>query len=457
MATPASSFSQELKESAGKKKTIPATSSAEAPAAAALDLSAPAQQPVQTTLSGVPLHSFMVNTCLFTIEKRYQPVKALGRGSSGVVVSAVDSIFGRKVAVKKIPAAFDDLDRAKRCLREVKLLRHFGRHHHVVGLLDMTEPVSKGEFEDLYLVLEFMETDLYKTIYSANRLTDEHMQYFIYQILCGLHYIHSAGVIHRDLKPSNVLLNGDCRAKICDFGLARGLPETVSSKLTEYVVTRWYRAPEVICSDEYDAKIDVWSVGCILAELHGRKPLFRGHDYVEQINLILDVLGTPPEEDLKFVTNRDAMEYLLSLKKRDKVPFSKIYPSANPLALDLLDKMLQFNPEKRISVADSLRHPYLKKYQSELPICPTAVDFSFEKLAVSKPVLQNLFWEEINVLKGQQAIALKALEEKKVKDRALGPRTSSASAAAAGAPAPKAAAKGDDMDVSQTPTPSKSG
>lgn len=167
------------------------------------------------SISGTPLHSFMVNTTLFTIDRRYQPVKALGRGSSGVVVSALDADFdNRKVAVKKIPGAFEDLDRAKRCLREVKLLRHFGRHHHVVGLLDMIEPISKTDFEDIYVVMEFMETDLYKTIYSANRLTDEHMQYFVYQILCGLHYIHGAGVIHRDLKPSNVLLNGDCRGKL---------------------------------------------------------------------------------------------------------------------------------------------------------------------------------------------------------------------------------------------------
>jgi mitogen-activated protein kinase 1/3 len=280
----------------------------------------------------------------------------------------------------------------------------------------MPEPVSKTDFEDIYLVMDYMETDLYKTIYSANRLTDEHLQYFTYQILAGLHYIHSAGVIHRDLKPSNILLNGDCRAKICDFGLARGLPEKESaSKLTEYVVTRWYRAPEVICSDDYDSKIDVWSVGCILAELHGRKPLFRGSDYVEQINLILDVLGTPPEEDLKFVTNRDALEYLLSLKKREKVPFSKIYPNANPLAVDLMDRMLAFNPEKRYSVTDCLKHPYLKKYASDLPVCTSIVDFSWEKPVMSKQQLQGLFLDEIQAIKKTQEQALKQLEERKAR------------------------------------------
>ena len=112
------------------------------------------------------------------------------------------------------------------------------------------------------MILDFMETDLHKIIYSKNELTDEHIQYFIYQLLKGLKYIHSAHVIHRDLKPSNLLLNGNCDLKICDFGLARGVKEEVDYELTEYVVTRWYRAPEVMCScQEYDHKIDVWSTG----------------------------------------------------------------------------------------------------------------------------------------------------------------------------------------------------
>ena len=200
-------------------------------------------------------------------------------------------------------------------------------------------------------------------IYSKNELTDEHIQYFVYQILKGLKYIHSAHVIHRDLKPSNLLLNSNCDLKICttsahqhrtshplidpsnplrhptahlppvrgcagDFGLARGTKEEADYELTEYVVTRWYRAPEVMCScQEYDHKIDVWSVGCILAELHGRKPLFPGDDYIKQMNLIFGVLGTPSKEDMKFITNDKALEYIKSLKKKPKIAFDKIYKS----------------------------------------------------------------------------------------------------------------------------------
>ena len=168
----------------------------------------------------------------------------------------------------------------------------------------------------------------------------------------------------------------------CDsFGLARGTKEEADYELTEYVVTRWYRAPEVMCScQEYDHKIDVWSVGCILAELHGRKPLFPGDDYIKQMNLIFGVLGTPSKEDMKFITNEKALEYIKSLKKKPKISFDKIYRDANPLALDLLDKMLVFNPGRRISVDEALAHPYLKtlhnvKSESE---CKRMFDFEFE-------------------------------------------------------------------------------
>jgi serine/threonine protein kinase len=202
----------------------------------------------------------MVNACKFTVDSRYSPLKPLGRGAYGVVCSATDKLTGRKVAIKKVPKAFDDLVDAKRILREIKLLRHF-HHDNIVGLRDLIGPIEGEPFDDIYIVLDFMETDLHKIIYSKNDLTDEHIQYFIYQLLRGLKFIHSAHVIHRDLKPSNLLLNGNCDLKICDFGLARGVSEDNDYELTEYVVTRWYRAPEVMCScQEYDSKLDVWSV-----------------------------------------------------------------------------------------------------------------------------------------------------------------------------------------------------
>lgn len=362
-------------------------------------------------------HSFMVYDSKFVVDSKYVPLKPLGRGAYGVVCSAIDKTTNRKVAIKKIHKAFEDLIDAKRILREVKLLRHF-RHENIIGLRDLMGPTEEAPFDDIYIVLDFMETDLHKIIYSKNELTDEHVQYFIYQILKGLKFIHSAHVIHRDLKPSNLLLNGNCDLKVCDFGLARGVSENVDYELTEYVVTRWYRAPEVMCScQDYDHKIDVWSVGCIMAELLGRKPLFPGDDYIKQMNLIFDVLGTPSKQEMDFISNDKALEYIKGLPKKAKKPFATIFKDANKLGLDLLDKMLTFNPHQRISVDEALAHPYLKALHNPKtePDCKLPFDFEFEKIEMTKEVIQDLMWGEILLYRAE----LKARGFKRTKDTPL--------------------------------------
>lgn len=344
------------------------------------------------------VHAFKVNTSRFVIDARYTPLKPLGRGAYGVVCSAIDSDTGAKVAIKRIPGAFDDLVDAKRILREVKMLHHF-KHENIIGLYDLIDPPPNHPFDDIYIVLDYMETDLHKIIYSKNKLTDDHIRYFLYQALRGLKYIHSANVIHRDLKPSNLLLNSNCDLKICDFGLARGVGDGPDDyDLTEYVVTRWYRAPEVMYSvQEYNYQIDVWALGCILAELHGRKPLFPGDDYIRQMNLIFDVVGTPSEDDMRFISNNRALAYIRSLPPKPKVPFSKIYPNATPYAIDLMDRMLTFNPKKRITVEEALAHPYFKDLSNPKleTSCPSPFDFSFESVPATKQVLQQFVWDEI--------------------------------------------------------------
>ena len=236
-------------------------------------------------------HSFPAGKNTFTLDTRYSMIRVVGSGAYGVVISSNDSKTNKNVAIKMVPRAFNDEIDAKRILREIKLLKHL-RHENIVGILDMMPPSVRclEDFHDVYIVADLMETDLHRIIYSKQKLSIDHVQYFIYQLLRGLKYIHSADVIHRDLKPSNLLVNSNCDLKICDFGLARGINQGQSEGkggtmlLTEYVVTRWYRAPEIMLAcHEYSKPIDIWSVGCIFAELIQRKPYFPGDDYIDQV------------------------------------------------------------------------------------------------------------------------------------------------------------------------------
>ena len=166
-----------------------------------------------------------------------------------------------------------------RTLREMKLLRYFN-HENIISILDIQKPRNFESFFEVYLIQELMETDMHRVI-RTQELSDDHCQYFIYQTLRALKAMHSANVLHRDLKPSNLLLNANCDLKVCDFGLARSAASTEDNQgfMTEYVATRWYRAPEIMLTfKEYTKAIDVWSVGCILAEMLSGKPLFPGKD-----------------------------------------------------------------------------------------------------------------------------------------------------------------------------------
>jgi len=248
----------------------------------------------------------------FKVRTHLAMVKGIGSGAYGVVAKLEDPATGKGMAVKKITRAFDDLADGKRILREVTLLRYF-KHDNIVGLVDMYMPGGL-DFEDIYIATELMEMDLTRVIRSGEPLLEDHHRWITYQTLLGVLYIHSAGVVHRDLKPSNILVNRDCSVKICDFGLSRGYEPAVSQKgardvsapigqkMTEYVVTRYYRAPEVVLlASEYGPPIDVWSVGCILCELIGRKPVFKGKDHLDQIEQIISVMGSPQEEDISWL------------------------------------------------------------------------------------------------------------------------------------------------------------
>lgn len=333
------------------------------------------------------------------LDERYTFNRVVGRGAYGIVVACHDNMSGKDVAIKKITHAFKDTTDSKRVLREVMLLQHL-RHENIVSLLDILCPrTSVDKLQDVYIVMDLMETDLHRIIHSNQPLSEEHVQFFLSQILRALHYLHSGGVLHRDLKPSNLLVNASCDLKVCDFGLARGLNED-DPALTEYVVTRWYRAPEVMLSSKsYTYGVDVWSTGCIMAELLMRRPLFKGEDYIHQLQLINEILGSATEEELKFVSSDKARNFLRSLPQRQGVDFARVIPHASEQALDLLRKMLTFDPSKRITVIDALNHPFLSEFpigeEYPAPVCDTRFEFKYEGVGMDVNKLRQVMWKEM--------------------------------------------------------------
>ncbi|GLT70971.1 hypothetical protein SLA2020_430170 [Shorea laevis] len=333
---------------------------------------------------------------------RYRIEEVIGKGSYGVVCSAYDTHTGEKVAIKKINDIFEHVSDATRILREIKLLRLL-RHPDIVEIKHILLPPSRREFKDIYVVFELMESDLHQVIKANDDLTPEHYQFFLYQLLRGMKYIHTANVFHRDLKPKNILANADCKLKVCDFGLARVAFNDTPTAIfwTDYVATRWYRAPELCGSffSKYTPAIDIWSIGCIFAELLTGKALFPGKNVVHQLDLMTDLLGTPSAEAIARVRNEKARRYLSSMRKKKPIPFSQKFPNADPLALCLLERMLAFEPKDRPTAEEALADPYFKglaKVEREPSAQPvTKMEFEFERRRITKEDVRELIYREI--------------------------------------------------------------
>ncbi|XP_075671044.1 mitogen-activated protein kinase 19-like [Castanea sativa] len=333
---------------------------------------------------------------------RYKILEVIGKGSYGVVCAATDTHTGEKVAIKKIHDVFEHISDSIRILREVKLLRLL-RHPDIVEIKRIMLPPSKREFKDIYVVFELMASDLHQVIKANDDLTHEHHQFFLYQMLRALKYMHTANVYHRDLKPKNILANANCKLKVCDFGLARVAFSDMPTSIfwTDYVATRWYRAPELCGSffAKYTPAIDIWSIGCIFAEVLTGKPLFPGKSIIHQLDLITDLLGTPSPETVSAVRNERARKYLTELRKKPPVLFEQKFPNADPRALHLLQRLLAFDPKERPTAEEALADPYFKglsKVEREPSAQPISkLEFEFERRRVTKEDIRELIYREI--------------------------------------------------------------
>lgn len=387
------------------------------------------------------------------LKPRYNVLSVIGSGSYGSVAEAQDSTEDRTVAIKRIPDLFEDAVDCKRILREVSILAKLD-HQNVVKLFDIPLPPNKSQWDELCLVFEIADTDMKKLVKTDVILSVLQVNTLLYHLLRGLKYIHSAGIYHRDLKPANCLVDQDCSVKICDFGLARAvaipserhlasLPESpredndeekkaerpaLARNLTKHVVTRWYRAPELILLQEnYSEAIDMWSVGCIYAELLGliegssmeeRGPLFPGsscfplspdnkhkNDYKyhtrgmrEQLNVIFNLIGTPPEAEIMELQGDDTKTYLRCFRNRDGSGLKEKFSWVDNDAVDLLSKMLRFSPKARATVTDALDHDLfaeIREPETETT-APLKITLEFEKEAVlDEGKLREYFMKEI--------------------------------------------------------------
>eukprot|EP00056_Hartaetosiga_gracilis_P001544 m.45657 g.45657 ORF g.45657 m.45657 type:complete len:373 (-) comp10687_c0_seq2:450-1568(-) len=340
----------------------------------------------------------------FRVSSQYDELNFIGEGAYGVVCSALDKAAEERVAIKKL-TPFQYQVFCQRALREIQILTRFD-HENIIDIRRVMCPDDFDHMKEIYLVQGLMETDLYKVL-RTQRLSNDHVCYFSYQILRGLKYIHSANVIHRDLKPSNLLINANCDLKICDFGLSRIADPRMNLQgmLTEYVATRWYRAPEIMLNSKaYTKSIDLWSVGCILAEMLGNEPLFPGKHYLDQLKHIFDTIGSPSEEDLECIINEKAKMYVMTLENRPPRPFSSMFPRADERALDLLGRLLIFDPERRIIVEDSLAHPLFEQYYDpqDEPVAEEPFTFECDVDELDKDTLKRLIYREVELAREKE-------------------------------------------------------
>eukprot|EP01122_Echinamoeba_exundans_P018004 TRINITY_DN9933_c0_g1_i1.p1 TRINITY_DN9933_c0_g1~~TRINITY_DN9933_c0_g1_i1.p1 ORF type:complete len:357 (+),score=91.08 TRINITY_DN9933_c0_g1_i1:65-1072(+) len=290
--------------------------------------------------------------------EKYEKAEELGRGTFGTVFAATVKATGERVAIKRINLGNtrDDVEGIHfTALREIKYLQE-NIHPHVVSLLDV---FSDGT--NLHLVFDLMETDLKKIIDDKPLfLSKEDIRAYMWMLVQGVAHLHKHGILHRDLKPENLLISSSGQLKITDFGLARryGSPR---EKLTNTAVTIFYRPPELLFgAEKYGFAVDMWSVGCIFAELLLRLPYFPGHTELQMIQNITAALGSPRDWP-----EMEQMPLFFKVEPRERPDPRQLFSAATDDEIAFLEQLLQWNPNKRMTAAQALQHRYFSGPRSD--------------------------------------------------------------------------------------------
>jgi renal tumor antigen len=289
--------------------------------------------------------------------RKYRLVAKKGEGTFSEVLKAQNVKDSKYHAIKCMKNHFESIEQVNN-LREIQALRRLSPHQHIVKLEEVLYDQPSGR---LALVFELMDANLYEMIRGRRHyLKPELIQSLMYQLVKSLDHMHNKGIFHRDIKPENILVEDSSKLKLADFGSCRGIYS--KQPYTEYISTRWYRAPECLLTDGYyGPEMDMWGVGCVFFEITSLYPLFPGSNELDQIHRIHKIMGTPSPDVLEVFKRRGAAHVDFNFPKEDGTSIAKLIPHASPAAIDLMLKMLAYDPGKRMNAREALRHEYFRE------------------------------------------------------------------------------------------------
>lgn len=339
-----------------------------------------------------------------TVPARFQNLKLTSIGAHGTVWSAIDIFNGTQVAIRKLSRPLQDVSYAKLAYREIRLMRLVDHPFIIKLLFAYTPQKTLDSFRDIYLATERMDARLICII--GNSLDNKRISFLVYQMLCGIKYLHSMGLIHRDLQPSNIAVRSDCSLKILDCGLARSVG--INFIATQYVPTQNYQAPEVILDMDHDTTVDIWAIGCIMAELITGRVLLPGTNHVNQWKRIITTLGRPSDDFLSRIESESTRRYVENLPGQKRESFDELFPDAvfstasedssskqdNCNARHLLDRMLTIDPKDRITAVEALDHPYVQCWFDNDEVNRSAA-VPYDHEALHKKDLSLEQWKEL--------------------------------------------------------------